>query len=515
MMVESKQPETDAKVYIRLMQLAELEGYPYQTDSRLRDSWLRHFWRIEPHLAGVMNTVTLIDTNRGWTLVGGRRQVKRYMDVLHTADGGQGWRMFIRKASLSYWATDIGCITELGREGKNGPLRALYHVDSARCKLSGKAKGPLTYYPSNGSEQVWEANDFFRIASLPSDDEALYGLGFCAISRALEIVRLLYAVMLHDQELVAAKAPKGVLLLSNVSETQWEQSLQAREIQMDSMERRYYGGVHVLASSGADNPDAKLIALSQLPANFDAKTFTDLCMYSFALCFGYDPSEFWPVQFGSIGRGTEMQVQAVKATGKGGLDFSLAFQEKLQLELPDTLHFEFERRDEEGDLISAKLQQARLDIVRMAYESGLREGFPLISRDEARVLLAEQDLIPPTWTTGVSAVAATDTNGTPAIKDVAAQMLDTMQVRQAMETYPDEEIVACHWPSNRMDTLWVPRQRNLWPTSGPVRATKQGVLYESKSSGVVITDADVAAAIEIARTRHGNELANLLIAPDA
>ena len=86
--------------------------------------------------------VTLIDSNRGWSLIGGRNQVNRYTDILHAAEAGAGWRTFARKTSLSYWSTDMGAVTEMGREGLGveGPLRAIYHVDSARCLLTSSSR---------------------------------------------------------------------------------------------------------------------------------------------------------------------------------------------------------------------------------------------------------------------------------------------------------------------------------------------------------------------------------------
>ena len=360
----SKQPRFDAKQafasFLSWLTITEIEAPAYQANSMIRDKWLRSVWRLEPHMAGVVNSVALIDSNRGWELVGGRNQVARYSEMLHQSDGGAGWRMFARRSSLSYWCTDLGAVTEIGRDGKNGPLRAIWHVDSARCRLTGNQATPLAYAPSVGGVQLWGPADFLRVASLPSDDEAFNGLGFCAISRIVETLRILYAVMLHDQEQLAARAPKGLLLLQGVSEEQWNQSLQARSENLDGLERRYYGGVQVLASMGADQVDAKLVALSNLPANFDAKEFTDLAMYTIALAFGYDPSEFWPVQFGSIGRGTETEVQHSKASGKGGMDFALSWQEQLQREFPATLHWEFEQRDDTGELQAETVKQAKL-----------------------------------------------------------------------------------------------------------------------------------------------------------
>ncbi len=535
---KSRQPRfNQTAAYYSLLgwlRITEMDAPAYSAESMQRDQWLRSAWRLEPHLAGVVNAVCLIDSNRGWELVGGRNQVARYTAVLHDADE-IGWRMYIRKAALSYWCTDLGAVSEIGRDGMGGPLRALWHVDSARCRLTGLRDTPLEYQPSVGGYQRWQPSDYFRIASLPSDDESLRGLGFCAISRCLETVRLLYAVMLHDQEQVAARAPKGLLLLQGISEQQWKTSLEARNEALDSLDRRYYGGVQVLASAGLEQIDAKLVALSQLPANFDAKAFVDSCMYAFALAFGYDPSEFWPVQFGSLGRGTETEVQHLKATGKGGVDFALSYQEQLQRELPPTLHWEFEQRDDNGELVQESVKQAKVKTITDLYTGGGSAAGGLISREEGRQMAAEAGIIPEEWTLIEEDVTATDTEeaeeantATPEAqtaneapqpaqeptapvqqKRQVERLLETPEVQWAIRCWPGAEIVRYTWQQGRatVRTIWTPRR--IFRGHRVQRA--DDVLY--KSGDVEITSADVDAAIKAARERVGEEFAQLLEAP--
>ena len=130
------------------LSMEELKQVPYRNDSRVRDQWLREFWRKEPHWAGAVNQCILVDSSRPWTLTGGKNQVGRYARMLHWANNGKGWRHFFRQASMSYRVTDMGNVTELGRDGVFGPLREIYHVDSARCKWTGKRTWPCLLYTS-------------------------------------------------------------------------------------------------------------------------------------------------------------------------------------------------------------------------------------------------------------------------------------------------------------------------------------------------------------------------------
>jgi hypothetical protein len=498
--IESRQPrlsETSPEQFylsvLRFGKLSYMDQPEYKSDSRHRDKWLTEIWKMEPNLAGVINSVVAIDKNRGWSLIGGRNLVRRYTNILHNAENGAGYRAFTSLQSQSFYSTDMGGIAEVGRDGEQGPMQALWYVDPARCTLKSNLEFPLTYYPSRGKKQLWRNEDYFRTSSLPSTDETYNQLGFCAISRAVALIQTLIAVHEYDQEQLGARAPQGLLLLHGIAQDQWDQAMRAREADLTRKERMYYGGVEVLASLGQEKIDANLVALSNLPANFDMRTFVDLTMYGYALCFGYDPTEFWPVQFGALGRGRESEVQHMKATGKGGLDFILAYQENVQKELPPTIHFEFDQRDEEAELVEAEVAAAKEAVVTSMYESGLQFGQPLISREEARSLLAANGLIPREWTEAEEESEATD------IEAVRQRARELPEIQQFAYQHPKESLVIYEWPKDRQKILWYRAEDMLRHKYQPIAKTRQEedeILYEDEESGVIITEDDVESAIE-------------------
>lgn len=497
---------------------AEVELPAYRSDSRRRDEALRGFWPLEPHWAGIINSVCLIDANRGWSLVGGRNQVRRFSPVLTDAEGGAGWRTFIKKGGLSYYVADMCTVVETGRDGRGGPLRGLYNVDPTRCKLSGKIDDPLWYYPtrSRAGMQKWEADDYFRVISMPSNDERFHDLGWCATSRAVELIRLLYSVLIHDEEKAGARMPEGLLLLSGITMPQWQQALAARKTELDADMRRRFAGVLALANSGSVQIDAKLVAFSQLPSNFNRREFVDQALYGYALTIGYDPSEFWPVQFGALGRGKESEIQHKKATGKGGLDFALSFQEKLQSELPVTLLYEVAQRDDEGDQLGTSILLNKVRIAREAYESGLKEKAPLLSREEARSLLATMNVIPRKWTELEEQTVATDLNPTGVgERELRERMLSRVEVRRAIEHNPDEPIVRYSWPLGTEEVIWKHGRDAYANRPHPVVKIRQtGVLYEDPDGDFDITEEDVDDAIAAAGRRVGDEFVELLEAEE-
>lgn len=509
---------------------------PYVSNSRARDKWLAEFWHTEPHLAGVLHSMTSIDANRGWSLIGGRNQVYRFTDVLHNwkvAPGLSGWRHGMQAAALSFYTADLGAPVEVGRDGKAGPVRGFYHVDPANCRMTSDINYPLSYRPGGGKEQAWAEADFIRMVSMVNTQEKFNGLGYCFESRVLVLAKIMVAVYRHDLEELGAQAPRGLLLLMGINEGQWDNAMAGRKAKLEEKNLQYYNAVAVLASSGMQTLDAKLIALSNLPANFDIQKWTSLMMYGYALCAGYDPSEFYPVQFGSLGRGTEMEVQHQKATGKGGLNFVLNVQEQLQRPdvLPDTIQFEFDQRDDQGELLQSQVSKSWIDTFRAAREAGgTIDAMGGITREEFRMLLAEKDIIPREWTEAQDEVEATDVedaeagNTEPDVEATDAEdaerlgkrrqsiqverFLDMPRVRRAIDRFQGEPIVWYSYPANRMKIIYDHERASHVYLVAKKRQAADEVLYDS--GGVVITGADVTRAITDGGKRVGDEFKQLL-----
>jgi hypothetical protein len=527
------------------MRLATEQAPEYVSDTRELDRWLQWFWVQEPHLAGVLNSVISIDSNRGWSVTGGRNQVLRWSKILHNwevSPGLMGWRPGCSTAALSYYTSNLGGVIELGRDGASGPVRKLYHTDPTQCKMTGSKDTPLRYYPrkaraADSRDKLWGADDFMRCVSMPSILEAMNGIGYCALMRCLILAQITIAIYQHDKEQLGAQAPRGLLLLMGITEKQWIDSMKTRKANLEAKGLRYYDAVNVLASSGMEQIDAKLIALSQLPANFNLQEFTSLLMYGYALCFGYDPSEFYPVQFGSLGRGTEMEVQHEKATSKGGMNFAYALQEQLQREdvLPSALAYEFDERDDTGDLVAAQSALAQVQVFRAMRETGLlQDGVGGISRDEFRLLLADKGLIDQDWTLVPDEAEATDeTSGTedtgepsqdtqplpetppePPVNQIKKRLLEMPQVWEAADKFPDEPILRYHYkfPHAKVTVLWKSGS-DLFEkrVHRVIRAVKDDpVLYSSGE--VTITQSDADRAINNAGKRVSPEYKALLTA---
>lgn len=521
------------------MRLATEDVPEYCADTRELDKWLQWFWPQEPHLAGVLNSVVSIDSNRGWSVTGGRNQVIRWSRILHNWDvapGLSGWRPGCSAAALSYYTSNLGGVIELGRDGKGGPVRKLFHVDPTQCRMTGSVETPLRYYPSkvvtgsDAREKLWNTQDFMRSVSMPSLIEKMNGIGMCALMRCLILAQIMIAIYQHDKEQLGAQAPRGLLILQGITEKQWHHAMDARKEYLKGENLKYYDAVSVLASGGLEQADAKLIALSQLPSNFNLQAFTSLLMYGYALCFGYDPSEFYPVQFGSLGRGTEMEVQHEKATSKGGMNYAYSLQEQLQREdvLPTALAYEFDERDDSGDLLAAQKDLAQVEVFRAMRETGLQiDGQGGITREEFRILLADKGLIDQDWTLEPDEAEATDETSEPEaevpeqgptapvpINQIKERLMENPKIWEAADKFPNEPIMQYHYqfPHGRMKKIWDSGsdlfEKTVYRIVKRQDEEKDTVLFEKKD--VIITQSDVNRAIRNAGKRVGPEYEALL-----
>lgn len=481
----------------------------YGKDSSKRDEWLEKVVKKEPYLFGIIQSIVSIDKNRGWNLVGGRNQVKRFVNILHNFQVSPdlfGWRNGMSVSAQSYYQSDLGAVVEIGRMIENGPMAGMFTVDPARCVLTGEAETPLEYLDGPANGRKWGVDDYFRVTSMPSTRESLNGLGYCAASRCIELARLLVSVFEHDKEMLGSKAPKGILTINGMTLDQWIATMEEAP-DRTALERQYYSGVQVLVSDDAAPITVALTPLSSLPEDFDQQLFVDMVIYGYALNFGYDPREFWPVSSGSLGgTGTEIENQHRRATSKGGLDFPLGFQEKLQDELPATVEYEIEQRDVQGDIAEIEFNKLMVDTVNAMYtQSNVEEG-SIITREEARTLLAEAKILPDEWTEGEEPLNVSDTD------DSGGEMLERTRVRSAIAAFPDEDIVVYSSTTNKYRTLRPANtQVKTWVEVKTKLRTKRKVRKVlAKAKGVKITDADVEAAIAEASERLGKKSAKVI-----
>lgn len=409
------------------------------------DRWYRSFVLSEPLLVGVYNSAVQIDKNRGWTLTGGRNQVTQFTERFHSFksfETTQGWRAHVDWCAQSFYSTQMGFVAEVGRQGRAGPLATLWSVDPCQCELLASNEKPLRYYSTIGGSQDWTPQDFIRAASLVRIEERALGIGYPAVARCYDLAKIMVGIYDHYEQKLGTKTPDGIVTGKFISEEQWRIAMEAHNEIMAGNSDSYLNSLATIMSSGADMPEFALTILSSMPDRWNFIEWTQNLMRGYALAFGYQSSEFWPESQGVMGRGKEEETQHRAATGKGGKDFSLAYQEQLQSLLPPTLEFEFEERDVAGELEDAEVTLKKAQTITELTKWLVNQG-SVLTVAQIMQLAAEQDLIPEEWTPQEEDVTATD-------EDTAGNA----RIRAAALKFPSEPIVRYRWPRNVTRTLY-------------------------------------------------------------
>jgi len=426
----------------------------YYADTRSRDAALLKLSRSEPLLAGVVSSAVSRDKNRGWLLTGPARQVSTFSRKLHTVHDGEGWRQFVSMNANSWYTTDFGYASEIGFRYRGGPAETMWHLDPTACRLTGIAKPPVYYYPGSGKVPL-KREEYIHGNSMPSPEEKMKRAGFCAVERALEFTRLMIGVNRYQLEKLGIAPPKGILLGKGITLDEYEQAVNQANEDVENRDMAYYRGMMFLFTR---NTDAALdfIGLSELPENFELVQFVDVLMQSYALAFGYPVGEFWSIQSGSFGRTGEMKEQQQQATAKGELDFALSFQEQLQtFFLPATVNFQFDQRNDRGDLVRAEADIKAFEIIKEAFETVNGKGESLIERDEGRELMAQHGLLPSEWTENDEDLAISD------LKEIRERALTQPEVVRAINQMPDEPVVVYRYEPKEINNLPLVGRKNV------------------------------------------------------
>ena len=276
-------------------------------------------------------------------------------------------------------------------------MLALWNIDATSCQLTGNASAPVKYTPKVGAARTTPltAGDFFRVVDMPSADEKRFGLGFCAVSRALKAAKVLTALYQYEEEQLSDLPPQGIASITGMTMPEVKEAFQMYDAKRKSKEHATFKGVLWLAAtaSALQPIDVKVTPFSTLPAHFDKQQAVTLYIYTLALDFGVDVREFWPASQTGATK-AEAEVQAQKAKGKGFGRMVSDIERAINWEvLPDGLEFAFDLKDGEDDMMRQRVRRETIEAVRRLWEPAMA-GEGIISTNEARRILVEEGVLP-------------------------------------------------------------------------------------------------------------------------
>lgn len=360
---------------------------PYWSEER--DVWLRNFI-YKPNndlLLGTISTIVSRVSTSKWFLEGPERTVNIYQKILLQRIGfNAGWSTDIMRGSLDFLSQDKGWTEErirISKSDRAGGAIGFAHMDSAHINMYTDPEWPVEWVDektrgkAGRQGRLLHRSQVFRIVDMPSPSRDLRGVGLCALSRALTTARILADIAKYERERLSDLPPAGILLLNNMTRTQWEDVSKQYDTRQQQQGNQVWRDVMVAFGLNPAVPlQAELLEFSQMPDHFDKKTITEIAIYSFALAFNTDPREIWPVSSGTLGTATEANIQHMKAKAKGhGLILSL-IERALNdgLSLPPTVTFKFDYQDVEEDERAARIRVLNAKFISILAGGGAIDG---------------------------------------------------------------------------------------------------------------------------------------------
>lgn len=325
-----------------------------------RDRILRIFDRHDYNglWQGAASGVTKKLANISWKINGPPARVQYYQDILGYAHFGHGFEYLQKLIIRDFLSQSYGAIYEIAGPGEpNAPLleapTGLNHLDSGRCYVTGNPVYPILYYSLwDGRLHRMHASRIYMLVDDPIPDERYFGIGTCALERAIAVSQRQIRMGEYIDALLDDKPQPGILGLSGISDQAWQLQVQKYMLEQQNDERPVFGRSIVLTSLDPNaQVKAEVIPFSQTPEKFDFIKYNDLDVSAVALALGVDRQELWELAGRSLGSGSQSAILAMKSRAKLYGDVLTGVERFMNWAfLPEDCEFEYVDHDAQADV---------------------------------------------------------------------------------------------------------------------------------------------------------------------
>jgi len=338
--------------------------------SKRRDAALSVFWKKGGHLSSAvynsqaklvgipLRIVALDQTNPEH-----RYEADLLTQVLNAeSDFNRSWPVIYAKFIEDLLTQDNGAFMEVIGEGEpDGPIvgtgMGLRHLDSYRCIRTSNPIYPVLYEAEDNKKYKMHWTRIITMSQMPSSRVEMNGVGFCAVSRAVDIAQNLIDISIYKQERLGSRPPGMIMVGKGITGQQIMEAFYAGEQETDNRGQERFSRTVAL---GSENTDIGLerIDLTHMDP-FDEETSINLGMFAIALAFGMDAGELWPTQRGSSNQ-VDANLRKLRSRGKlpaqTTTELSIQMNQKL---LPPHLMAIFDLPDDEENQQKALIRDIR------------------------------------------------------------------------------------------------------------------------------------------------------------
>lgn len=373
--------------------------------SKARDAELRRFWKNGDHLAGtvytlrdMLKTVPFRIEPRDTTIKSHRRQAALYQDLLfnrfecrgNTAE--RGWDIGYGAGLEDYYTQDNGMFVAIEGPGQpDGPIEGmptkLIHLDSFRCQRTGHREFPVIYQDMDGARYKLHATRVMVMTSMSTPIAEMFGVGFCAVSRAIHTAQSLQDNAKYKEEKMGSRPRRALMTLLGGGRKDVEAVQNAMFMSGEAMDNAGLERYSTIPLIGLPTGRTlELFDFASLPDGFDAVQDTQLGMSVLALAFGVDVRQL-AFALGITGSTrADAEIQHLKMQGKG--PGSVLKETKRVFErmvLPPHIRMVFDYQDDAQDERVADIRKKRserhekdindgLVSIRVAREQSVEDG---------------------------------------------------------------------------------------------------------------------------------------------
>lgn len=427
-----------------------------------RDKFFRKFWKEESTLSSSIYSIVGRNAAFGWELYGSKEDVIVAQELLQFADFGNGWQKLIEKTTIDYLTTDNGAFWEIIRparvviddveydvitEGFHGydedmyylkgnkaikfdakeydlfdspldPAIGIAHLDSGRVTRTGNKDIPYVYRDRNGYEHKlrwWQVIDF---VDMPSPEEDMLGIGFCAISRAFRIAHTIQSMTVYKDEKLSGKFNRAIHITNADPDLLNDQIADANRYSDNMGLLRYSQPIVASTFDPTSTPQVATIDLASIPDGFTEESSMNWYIAILALALGVDYSFLAPLPGKGLGTASQSETMARQARGKSSRLFMDMITTAMNFRgiLPSSVQFQFVERDTQEETEKENAKQARAKTRQLMIANG--EINPQIARQMANdsgdlsskylEAMGEEDMLPGITAQGDISVEAVD-----------------------------------------------------------------------------------------------------------
>jgi hypothetical protein len=362
--------------------------------SPARDVKLRDFWKKSDHLSGAVYAMTSKMTAIPRRVVARDESIKEHVEqaailtqiMQQSAEFGDGWETFFGAFVEDLLTQDNGAFAEIiGPGSPTGPITgvpiSLSHLDSNRCQRTGDPEFPVIYTDTKGQRYKLHYTRVMFTAQMPSPIAEMYGVGFCAVSRAINVAQTLIDILNYKQEKLGSRPHRAILITKGgLDPDDVTTAFQAAESNMDNQGLTRYSKVVVAGNAAMPESGLEMIELSKLPEGFDEETSINYGMATVALAFGVDARELFPAMQSGATRADAM-LSHLKQRGKGPGQIIQTVEQLFDHKyLPPHLQLLFDFQDDAQDRQEAEIEQVRAN--RSAVEIGSGSVSVRVAREQ-------------------------------------------------------------------------------------------------------------------------------------